>query len=311
MPSMRSSRSGGVLAAALWALGAFILLGVPLIVWLMVNPGSAPRVPLRAEAPSAAPEPAPDVPAPPAEPVASAPAEPVEEPPSEAPAGPDPALLQTIAQTVQGYTDAVYSIKLELVAAEQELLNWSRELWNTQAHYGRLAGELAEIIRVIPQFRITHSAQVQRVVDRANALEDRATADTLWRELGQFEATLAQLEAQTQGMVSTADTGYQALKAWDPLVSGWRIELAGLREELYQREQELPTLRALTAWEPALEHTGATLADLGTRVATFRQGLQPLRADLDARAVEAQSIDAFIKTWSDFREQWRTYLLER
>lgn len=288
---------GGVI---LLAAGVLALIGMravqpPTVAPATDTPSELPAAPMEEPAPAD---------------VGSTESPPPTEPVAEAPAAPDPTLLHTIAQTVQSYTDLVNNLKLEVVAADQELLNWSREMWNDQARYGRFSGQIAEIVRSIPQDRTTHNRQVQQLIDLANGREDRPAADALWMELGQFEAGLGTWEAQAQAMVPSIEAAYQAVKGWDKTISGWMTELAVLRQELEQRERSLPALQALTAWDASLDETGTGLSDLSTRIATFRQSLSALRADLDQRVAESNSLEEFFKGWHDFREQWRTYILQ-
>ncbi|MGH2348376.1 MAG: adenylate/guanylate cyclase domain-containing protein, partial [bacterium] len=238
-------------------------------------------------------------------------ASPPAEPAAETPAEPDPATVVAIAQPAQGFADILSTLEAELRQTHDQYYDWAREQSNQQVRCRRLSGRLNEVGRSIPQVRGQHTAAVQRRIDQANTNEDRATADALWRELGQFDVGLAGLEAQVGGWAAAVDEAAAALHGWDPVLIDWSKALTAMKQERSGYATELITLKTLTAWDPQLDTLGANLEALRARLAELQQAMAGLRAELDARAPTLDAADQFVTSWEDFREQWRTYLYTR
>jgi|GEM_PF-888409 len=258
-------------------------------------PSEAP--PVEAPPPEAAPEPA-----------VEAPAEPT---PQAEPPPPDVSTIIQIQQTLQGHQQTLDTLEAELRQAQDQYYDWSRELFNLQSRSGRASGALGELARAIPQARDRHTALVQRLIDQANGREDRATADQLWRELGQFETAIGQMEAQVGGLSPVVDEARAALKAWDPTLSDWSKSLNDLRQARADRLLEVTSLKSLTAWDSRLDGLATDVPQLTAKIAELRQAMSGLRGDLDARTPTIDSAEQFLKSWDDFRDQWRAYLYSR
>lgn len=230
------------------------------------------------------------------------------EPAAEVPAEPDSAMVATIAQTVQSFEETLIALEAELRQTHDQYYDWAREQSSQQVRCRRLTGRVREVGRSLPQVREHHTAAIQRLVDQANTNGDRATADALWRELGQFDVGMGGLEAQIGAWDAAVEEAASALRAWDPVLSDWSKTLAALKQERSGYALQLPALKALTAWDPQLDTMAANLEAFRARLAELQQAMSGLRAEMDTRAPTLDGADQFVTSWEDFREQWRTYL---
>jgi len=165
-------------------------------------------------------------------------------PPENVPSEPDPQVLADLRHTLEVYQQSLEVMVDTVRLAHDAALDARRELSNLISRAGDVQRALGEIGRTVPRVRQEHTTAVQRLIELANGREDRATADQLWRELGQFEASLGQMETQ---------------------VSVW--------------------------------------------LSTMEEVVAALRPDLDARLSTVSEGEQVIKSWKDFRAQWRNYLL--
>lgn len=229
-------------------------------------------------------------------------------PPENAPSEPDPQMRAAIQQTLDVHRQSLEAMADTVRLAHDAALDARRELSTLTSRAGHLHGTLGGIGRSIPRVRQEHTTAVQRLTDLANNREDRATADQLWRDLGQFEAGLAQMEAQTGVWLLTADEVVAALRQWDATVAGWATELAGLQQTRSQLLVEVASLQTLTAWDSRLDVMPTEIAQVNGRLTELQQALAGLRPDLDARLSTTHDGEQFVKSWEDFRAQWQHYL---
>jgi class 3 adenylate cyclase len=226
----------------------------------------------------------------------------------EPPPASDADTAALIQQTLQGFQQSLEVLEVELRQADGQLFDWSRELFNLESRTGRLAGALTEVGRSLPQTRDRHTVAVQRLVELANGREDRATADQLWRELGQYEAAIGQIEAQVAGSLPAMEASRAALRAWDTWVSDWSKQLSTLRQTRTDRLAEVTALTSLAAWDARLDVLGPELEQLTAQTTELRQAMAGLRAELDAQLPMADAAEQLLRSWEEFRDQWRAYL---
>jgi len=246
-------------------------------------------------------------------PASEAPSVPSEEPPA-ADTVAEPAseeIVLAIAQLLQSHEERIAGFVQELADVEQRLQGYRRELAQRQNEFSRLDGQFYELVRSLPQVRANHRQQVNALIERYTRQEDLDTAALIQQELSQYEADVAEWETQFTNRVSAIKASLQAVQQWDRWLEEWRPWVEALKQELAGRSAEIEQLKALTAWDQALDAMTANLEAFGQQLTQLKDGAEGVLADLELRQQEIADHEQYVQSWQDFRDQWRAYLYSR